>query len=64
MFFLPGALWIFDVSGALFDFLFSAFIGGGTAIYASLRKDAVSEYANKFGDALLKAVETVGEKFK
>mmetsp|Transcript_96636 Transcript_96636/g.141334 ORF Transcript_96636/g.141334 Transcript_96636/m.141334 type:complete len:189 (-) Transcript_96636:233-799(-) len=64
LFFLPGALLIFDVSGALLDFLFSAFIGGGTAIYASLRKDEVSEYANKFGNALLKAVETVGEKLK
>ena len=34
-FFLPGVL-VFDVTGVLFDFLFSALIGGGVAAFAAL----------------------------
>ena len=33
------------------DFLVSAIIGGGLAIYLSLRQDKVGEYANSFGKA-------------
>jgi len=50
------------VSGLLTDFLFSALIGGGVAIYAALRKDTVAEYANKLGDALLNGAGKVIEK--
>ena len=50
------------MSGLLTDFLFSALIGGGVAIYAALRKDTVAEYANKLGDALLNGAGKVIEK--
>merc|ERR1712216_1035854 len=50
---------IFDVSGLIFDFMFAALTGGGAAAYAALRKDEASEYANKFGAALLQGAENV-----
>ena len=55
---------IFDISGVVLDFVFSALVGGGALAYAALRKDEVSEYANKFGSTLLQAADTVAEKIK
>ena len=55
---------IFDISGVVLDFVFSALTGGGALAYAALRKDEVSDYANKFGSTLLQAADTVAEKIK
>jgi len=55
---------IFDIYGVVLDFVFSALLGGGTLAYATLRKDEVADYANKFGAALLQAADTVAEKIK
>ena len=52
---------IFDISGAVGDFAFSALIGGGALAYAALRKDEAGEYANKFGTVLLETVDKVAE---
>ena len=57
--FLPGALAIFDVSGFIGDFLFSALIGGGAAAYCSLRKDGIGDTANDIGGKLLGAIDKV-----
>ncbi|EOD38458.1 hypothetical protein EMIHUDRAFT_454655 [Emiliania huxleyi CCMP1516] len=48
---------LFDILGFFGDFVFSALVGGGVGAYASLRKDSVGEYANKFGGALLTAAD-------
>ena len=48
---------LFDITGFFGDFVFSALIGGGAAAYAALRKDAAGEYANKFGGAVLQAID-------
>ncbi|VEU43287.1 unnamed protein product [Pseudo-nitzschia multistriata] len=61
---LPGAL----VSGiysdlgpvaiaTLIDFLFSAIVGGGLAIYLSLRKDQIGETVRSYGNQLLSAAK-------
>ena len=52
---------IFDLGGVVGDFVFSALIGGGALSYAALRKDEVSEYANKFGNLLLETADKVAE---
>ena len=52
---------IFDISGAVGDFAFSALIGGGALAYAALRKDEAGEYDNKFGTVLLETVDKVAE---
>merc|ERR1712127_371738 len=44
---------IFDIYGVVLDFVFSALLGGGALAYATLRKDEVADYANKFGAALM-----------
>jgi hypothetical protein len=55
---------VFDIYGVVLDFVFSALLGGGALAYATLRKDEVADYANKFGAALLQAADTVAEKIK
>jgi hypothetical protein len=62
-FLVPGAVFI-DVSGAVFDFLFSALTGGGLCAALALSNTPASEPLNKFGAAVLSAVDTVGEKLK
>lgn len=72
-FLLPGAvltgagdiLGQFATSAAV-DFLFSALIGGGAAIYLSLRKDEIGATVNQAGGKLLDVVDNVtgGEKEK
>ena len=57
--FLPGALAIFDVSGFIGDFAFSALVGGGAAAYCSLRKDGIGDTANDIGGKLLGAIDKV-----
>mmetsp|Transcript_2945 Transcript_2945/g.8071 ORF Transcript_2945/g.8071 Transcript_2945/m.8071 type:complete len:277 (-) Transcript_2945:254-1084(-) len=44
---------------ALTDFVFSALIGGGAAIYLSLRSDEIGATVNKAGSKLLDAVDDV-----
>lgn len=44
---------IFDIAGFFGDFILSALIGGGAGAYASLRKDAVGEYGDKFGGIVM-----------
>ena len=56
--FLPLAL-VFDVTGAVFDFIFSALLGGGLGAFLALRSDGAGDAANKFGKALLDAVDKV-----
>lgn len=65
-FLLPGALLTGagDVLGqfagsASIDFVFSALIGGGAAIYLSLRKDEIGATVNKAGSKLLDVVDDV-----
>ena len=58
LFLLP----LFDLTGFIGDFIFSALIGGGALAYASLRKDTVGEYANKFGGYVITAVDKVNEQ--
>ena len=53
---------IFNLLGPIGDFVFSALIGGGVGAYASLRKDTVGEYGNKFGGYVLMAVDKVVEQ--
>jgi hypothetical protein len=53
---------LFDLLGFFGDFVFAALIGGGAAIYCSLRKDAVGEYANKFGGIVLQGADAVAEQ--
>lgn len=66
-FILPGAL-LTGIAGTLTesvlpsilsDFIFSALIGGGAAIYLSLRKDEVGDTVNGYGSALLDAVDNL-----
>merc|ERR1711966_588721 len=66
---LIGAQWItallgtqiFDISGLLFDGAFAS-LGGGAAAYAALGNTEAKEYANKFGEAILSAVDSAAEK--
>jgi len=53
---------LFDLLGFFGDFVFSALIGGGLGAYASLRKDQVGEYANKFGGIVLQGADKVAEQ--
>ena len=52
---------IFNLLGFAGDFVFSALIGGGAAAYASLRKDQIGEYGNKFGGIVLQGADKVVE---
>ena len=52
---------IFDISGLLFDGAFAS-LGGGAAAYAALGKTEAKEYVNKFGEAILSAVDSAAEK--
>jgi len=56
--FLPG-IFVFDVTGAIADFLLSAIIGGGLGAFLALRSDGAGDFANKAGAALLSAVDKV-----
>ena len=51
---LPGAL-VFDVTGVVGDFLFSALLGGGLAAFLALRTDGISSTVNSVGGKLLDA---------
>jgi len=59
--FLTGAAEVLgQFSGsALIDFVFSALIGGGAAIYLSLRTDEIGATVNKAGSKLLDVVDDV-----
>jgi len=61
LFVLFGVIGVFDISGALFDFIFSALIGGGLMAFLALNK-STSEFAGKAGDKLLSAADSLGEK--
>lgn len=61
-FLLPGgaAFEIGEVPGAvLSDFVVSALVGGGLGAYLALRKDGPAEFANKFGESVLKVPQAV-----
>jgi hypothetical protein len=49
---VPGAF-IFDVKPVLYDFLFSALLGGGLGAFLALKKDPSTEFANNVGSSLL-----------
>ena len=51
---LDGALF-----GFLKDFVISALLGGGLLAYLALRKDGLSEQANKFGGLLMGVIDKV-----
>jgi len=57
--FLTGAAEVLGqfVGSALIDFVFSALIGGGVAIYLSLRTDEIGATVNKAGSKLLDVVD-------
>jgi len=57
--FVPGAFFIFDVSGFVVDFLISALLGGGLCAFLALRTDGVSKTVNEIGGKLLDAVDKV-----
>jgi hypothetical protein len=59
-----GVFFGIDVSGAVFDFVLSALTGGGVCAALALSNTPASEPLNKFGAAVLSAVDTVGEKLK
>jgi len=68
-FLLPGAILTGELEaigelGALFvkDFLFSAIIGGGLAIYLSLRNDEIGDTVNQAGSKLLDTVDGLFEE--
>ena len=56
--FLPGIL-VFDVTGALADFVLSALVGGGIMAFLSLRKDGLAKQVNGVGGKFLDAVDSV-----
>jgi len=65
-FLLPGAILTGAVDtllqfggAAVFDFAFSALIGGGAAIYLSLRNDEIGATVNQAGAKILDAVDDV-----
>jgi len=51
LFILP----LFDITGFIGDFIFSALIGGGLCIFLTLYKDT-AEYGDKFGGAVMKGI--------
>lgn len=53
---------LFDILGFFGDFIFSALIGGGALAYASLRKDAIGDYGNKFGGIVIQGGEKIAEQ--
>ena len=55
---IPG-VFIFDVSGFVFDFLFSALIGGGLAAFLALRTDGISTTVNEVGGKVIGALDKV-----
>lgn len=57
--FVPAAFLVFKPVGFLYDFLFSALLGGGLGAFLALKKDPVSKTANEIGGSLLAAVEGV-----
>ena len=59
-----GIFFGIDVSGAVFDFVFSALTGGGICAALALSNTGASEPVNKFGEAVLSVVDIVGEKLK
>lgn len=67
-FLIPGAVisGLYDnlgnvISVSLADFAFSALIGGGLAIYLSLRSDSIGETAREYGYKVLSAAkDTIG----
>lgn len=66
-FLLPGALvsGLYGalgqvVGGAVFDFVFAALIGGGLAIYLSLRKDELGETVRSSGLSVYSAIQESG----
>merc|ERR1719491_1439697 len=67
-FLIPGAIITGELEaigelGALFvkDFLFSAIIGGGLAIYLSLRNDEIGDTVNSAGSKLLDTIDGLFE---
>ena len=53
---------VFNLLGFAGDFIFSALIGGGAGAYASLRKDQIGDYGNKFGGIVLQSADKVAEQ--
>jgi len=62
-FLVPGAVFI-DVSGAVIDFVFSALTVGGVCAALALSNTGAAEPVNKFGAAVLSAVDSVVEKLE
>ena len=56
--FVPG-IFIFDVTGFVADFAFSALIGGGLGAFLALRTDGIAKTANEVGGKLIDAVDKV-----
>ena len=53
---------VFNLLGFAGDSIFSALIGGGAGAYASLRKDQIGDYGNKFGGIVLQGADKVAEQ--
>lgn len=59
----PGLL-LFNIVPFFVDFIFGALIGGGLGAFLALGTTPAAEPANKFGQALLDAADSVGDKLK